>query len=96
MKNFKTNVFLKKPTSGSISYGTCEQKTAFSAIFKPKSSGNRPFRCHFFEYFGRQGAFLPPLTLSTATPAGALPPPPNSQRTKQFLSRFMGSSSFIF
>jgi hypothetical protein len=67
----------------------------FLAIFKPKSSGNRPVFGTIFEYFSRLGAYLPPLTPSTTTPCLGTPPA-NSPRTKQFLSRLHGLYLFFF
>jgi hypothetical protein len=43
MKNLKINVFLKEILGSIFLLSTFEQKKVFSAIFKPKSAGNRPF-----------------------------------------------------
>ncbi len=66
-----------------ILLSTFERKTAFSAIYKPKSAGNRPFFSFFVYFFGRHGTYLTP---SNTTPCSGTPPA-NSQHTKQFSSR---------
>jgi hypothetical protein len=43
MNNFKIDVFPQKTFREYILLSTFEQKTAFSAIYKPKRAQNRPF-----------------------------------------------------
>jgi hypothetical protein len=68
-----------------ILLSTFEQKTLFSAVYRPKSVRNCPVFCRFLYIPGGMGAYLTPLTPSTTTPCLGTPPA-NSQRTKQFLS----------
>jgi hypothetical protein len=50
---------------------TLEQKTAFSAIYKPKRAQNRPFFSPFLAIsYGCEGIY----DLSTTTPGPGIPP----------------------
>jgi hypothetical protein len=64
-----------------ILLSTFEQKTAFSAIYKPKRARNRPFFHHFRIFRAALKAYLASMTPSTTTP-GPGAPPANSRRTK--------------
>jgi hypothetical protein len=61
------------------------EKTAFSAIYKPKRARNRPFFRRFRLFRAALKAYLTSVILSTTTP-GLGTPPANSRRTKQFWS----------
>jgi hypothetical protein len=69
-----------------ILLSTFEQKTTFSAIYKPKREQNHPFFCHFRTFWAAVKAYLTSITPSTTTP-GPGAPPANCRRTKQFWSR---------
>jgi hypothetical protein len=63
-----------------ILLSTYKQKTAFLAIFRAKSVGNRPFWPHFCTFRAAWKAYLTSLTPPTTTP-GLGTPPANSRRT---------------
>jgi hypothetical protein len=52
------------------------------------------FQCRFCNFSWLE-AYLPPLTPSTTTPYPCSPPPPDSRRTKRFLSRLHGPQLFL-
>jgi hypothetical protein len=66
-------------------FNTFEQKTAFSAIYKPKPAQNRPFFRRFRLFQAALKAYLASVIPSTTTP-GPGTPPANSRPTKQFWS----------
>ncbi len=72
-----------------ILLSTSEQKTAFSAIYKPKSARNRQFFRRFCLFRGALKVYLFSVIPSTTTP-GPRAPPANSRRTKQFWGRPRG------
>jgi hypothetical protein len=65
---------------------TFEQKTAFSAIYKPKRARNRSFFRSFHLFQAALEASLASVIPSTTTPVPGTPPA-NSRRTMQFWSR---------
>jgi hypothetical protein len=73
---------------------TFEWKTAFSAIFKAKSVGNRLFSALFLCISAGMGAYLPPITPCNTTPC-LNTPPVNSRPPKQFLSCPQGLLLFL-
>jgi hypothetical protein len=68
-----------------ILLSTFERKTAFSAIYKPKCSQDRPLLRHFRLFRAALKSYLASVIPSTTTP-GPGTPPINSRCTKQFWS----------
>jgi hypothetical protein len=84
------NLSIPRKTSREyILLSTFEQKTAFSAINKPKHAQNRLFFCRFRLFRAALKVYLVSVIPSTTTP-GQGTPPANSRRTKQFWSRPRG------
>jgi hypothetical protein len=92
MNNFKIDKFLKKTSCEYILLSTFEQKTAFLAIYKPKSAQNRPF-FRRSSISGGLEAYLTSMTPSTTTP-GPSAPPPIVGAPKSFGATHAVSSSF--
>jgi hypothetical protein len=64
---------------------TLDQKTAFSASYRPKHARNRPFFRRFWLFRTAVKVHMTSMKLSTTTPRPGTPPA-NSRRTKQFWS----------
>ncbi len=70
-------------------FSTFEQKTSFSAIYKPNHAQNHPFFRRFNLFRVALKGYLASVIPSTTTP-GPGTPPANSRRTKQFWSHPRG------
>ncbi len=69
-----------------ILLSTLEQKTAFSATYRPKCARNRPFFRRFWLFRTAVKVYMTSMKLPTTTP-GPGTPPANSRRAKQFWGR---------
>ncbi len=75
----------RKTSREYILLSTYEQKTAFSAIYRPKCVQNCPFFRQFWLFRTTVKVYMTSMNISTTTP-GPGTPPADSRRAKQFWS----------